>query len=134
MRRTAGFTLLELVVVLALMALATGLAAPAGFRMIESWREADLRERVLQRIGQLPVLARQQGRVLEVSTETDDEATAAARLLELPEGWSIHLDAPLAVRANGACSATVGTVATPGTVFRLAIAAPFCRASLAPAS
>lgn len=134
MGRAAGFTLLELVVVLALLALAAGLAAPAGFRMMESRQEADLRERLLQRIGQLPMMARQQGRVLDVSTGTDDETAAAARLLDLPEGWSVQLDAPLAVRANGACSSAEGTVATPRTVFRLAIAAPFCRASLDPSS
>ena len=62
MTRASGYTLLEMVVVLALMGLAVGMAAPAGFRMIDSWREAGDVDEVLRQLAALPSAARAQGR------------------------------------------------------------------------
>ena len=47
MNRDAGYTLLEMVVVLAILGLATAMVAPATFRTIQSWRDADDPETVV---------------------------------------------------------------------------------------
>ena len=49
--RTFGYTLLEMVVVIALLALATAMVAPASFRMIQSWRNADDVQRGSEPLG-----------------------------------------------------------------------------------
>lgn len=127
-RRTdaAGFTLLELVVVLALLALATAIVAPAGFRMIESWRHATDVDTALGMMSALGERARQEGRALHF----DPGPVDPARLDGLPEGWSVELAEALSVQANGACGASRG-VLSQGTYQRaFIIAAPYCRASL----
>ena len=49
--RSLGYTLLEMVVVLALMGLAVAMAAPAGFRMVQSWRHASEVDQVLRQLA-----------------------------------------------------------------------------------
>ena len=122
-RRGAGFTLLELVVVLALLGLATALVAPQGFRMIESWRHATDVDAAL---GAVAALARTQGRTLHF----DAGLVPEGKVDGVPEGWTIVLDAPLVVQANGACSATAGTLRSEGYERRFAVQAPYCRLQL----
>src|SRR5690606_25530637 len=62
MIRTGGYTLLELVVVVAVLAMATALVAPSGYRMVGTWREASQVDAALQSVASLPMLARQIGR------------------------------------------------------------------------
>ena len=101
-----GFTLLELVVVLALLALATALVAPSGFRMIASWQRATEVDASLQAVAALGSGAAQAGRA----------------------GWQVELDAPLAIQANGACSDSHGRVRGPdGHEQPFQVLAPFCR-------
>jgi len=127
-RRGAGFTLLELVVVLALLGLATALVAPQGFRMIESWRHATDVDAALGAIAALGARARSQGRPLHFDAgPLPDDA-----LDGLPEGWSLVLDAPLEVRANGACGDSRGTLRNGGYARRFAVEAPYCRIRLDP--
>jgi general secretion pathway protein G len=85
-----GFTLVELVVVLALVALATGLAAPALVRGLDAARERGVRVDVRVLLEGMPVRAFQTGAGLEI------DATALQQLVpELPQGWRLEVDAPL---------------------------------------
>lgn len=121
----AGFTLLEMIVVLALLALATALVAPAGFRTIETWRRATDVDAALGSLSALGAQAQHQGRARVL----DRGVVAGDALDGLPEGWTIHLDAPLQVQANGACNATRGTLrASGGYSQAFEVQAPFCRA------
>ena len=86
-----GFTLLELVVVLALLALATALVAPQGFRMIESWRRATDVDAALGAMAALGASAQAQARRLEFKAG----AIPAADLPGIPDGWDIVLSEPL---------------------------------------
>lgn len=124
--RARGFTLLELVVVLALLGLATALVAPAGFRMIASWRRATEVDAVLGAMVALGAHARQQGRALKL----DAGPVPATAVPGMPEGWTVVLAQPLSVQANGACSGTRGELRATGYVRPFALKAPFCRAEL----
>jgi len=121
MRAHAGYTLLEMVVVIALIALATALVAPPGMRMIRSWQEASEVADVIEQIERLPSAVRAGGNPL---TLIDEAANAP---LELPEAWVLILDTPLSVHANGACSNAQGRLQTVHQEIQLQILAPFCR-------
>ena len=120
-RRPPGYTLLELVVVMAILAMATAIAAPTGYRMIRSWQEATQVEDVLQQLERLPGTVRASGRPLE------GEPTAGIPAVVLPEGWSLRMAIPLRVLANGACSDARGTLSTQQQSVDFRILAPFCR-------
>lgn len=118
-----GFTLLELVVVLALLGLATALVAPSGFRMIESWRRATEVDASLQAIAALGANAANTGRATELGP---GEVESDARL-GMPPGWVVHLDTPLRIQANGACSTAQGRIRGPGGYeLPFETRAPFC--------
>ncbi len=120
-RSSRGYTLLEIVVVLAIMALVTGVAAVRVFSLISSWRERTQLESIEQQFSHLPVLARQRGQEIllpptssvgDVATTADTDTLAAGATtpdgtappaLILPYGWLVRFDHRLRVRANGFC-------------------------------
>lgn len=124
MARVRGFTLLEMVVVLALLALATAMAAPSSYRMIRAWRDAAAVDDALRQIALLPATVRNHGAMLQVPV---DDSKPLARIVNLPAGWALRLDAPLLVRANGACNDSAATLDTGHQRIRFKIEAPFCR-------
>jgi len=119
--RHAGYTLLEMVVVIALIALATALVAPPGMRMVRSWQEATEVSDVIEQIERLPSAVRASGNTLTLT----DEALNAP--LELPDDWALIFDTPLTIHANGACSNAQGRLQTVHQEIELQILAPFCR-------
>lgn len=125
-----GFTLLELVVVLALLALATALVAPQGFRMIASWRRATEVDAALGAMVALGAQAQAQGRSMEFKAGV----VPPKAIPGLPDGWSVELSEPLLVQANGACSGTRGTLRANGYARPFALGAPFCRVRLDPSA
>lgn len=125
MSRIRGYTLLEMLVVIGLFALATSLVAPAGYRMATSWREAGRVDDVLKGFSALPLAARASGRQWQVPDASGDGRPPPG--VDLPEGWRIEMDTPLLVRANGACTDASGTLFTASQSIDFQVAAPFCR-------
>lgn len=128
MARARGFTLLEMVVVLAILGLASTIAAPSVYRMVRSWQNADQIDAVFRRVALLPTAAQQRGASLRISS--DEPETLAP--IELPAGWSLKLDQPLLIRANGACRESAGTLDTGTQDVSFRISAPFCRVERLP--
>jgi prepilin-type N-terminal cleavage/methylation domain-containing protein len=107
-RALRGFTLVELVVVLALVAMATGLVAPAVMRGVDAARERGARADIRVLLEGMPVRAYQGGAVLEM------DATALRRLVpELPEAWRIEVDPPLRYAPNGVAAGGVVRLLIP---------------------
>jgi prepilin-type N-terminal cleavage/methylation domain-containing protein len=125
-----GFTLLELVVVLALLALATSLVAPQGFRMIASWRRATDVDAALGAMAALGATAQAQGRRLEFAPGP----MPAKAIAGIPDGWTIVLSTPLVVQPNGACGGTRGELRSGSYTRAFALQPPFCRVVLDPAA
>ena len=95
-RLQAGFTLLELLVVLTLAALSVGLVAPAALRSIDAARERGWAQDLTATLASLPVRAHARGEPLVV------DAAALRRLLpELPEDWQLETEQPLLYSATG---------------------------------
>lgn len=124
--RASGYTLLEMVVVMALLALATALVAPTSFRMVQSWRNADDVQRVLTELASISVVARTDGREWRLVPGEEDTLRKA---VNLPEGWQLQLTTPLVIRANGACTDADILLTTPHQKIPLQVQAPFCRIS-----
>jgi prepilin-type N-terminal cleavage/methylation domain-containing protein len=94
-----GFTLLELLLVLVLVALAAGLVAPAGVRAIEAARERGWRADLLAAVQALPARAFFRGQSIEL------DADGLRRLVpDAPAGLVLTLDQPLQYAPNGAAS------------------------------
>lgn len=123
-RLGTGYTLLEMVVVMTLLAIATAVAAPPSYRMINTWREASEVEDVIEQIERLPTLVRARGNSLLLG---DDEKQDEAELpIRLPQDWVLEMQSPLRIQANGACSDAKAVLITTRQAVPIEISAPFC--------
>ena len=147
-----GFTLLELIVVLALVSMVTALAAPNLQRLYGAAARTTERNVILDRLANLGRQAMLQRRTyLIVGTDTPDEtkrpyatvrsddedAPASERVLsfehhepyrmDLPDGWTLHLPTPILVRANGVCLGGEVALSYNGEPdVRLVLEPPYC--------
>ncbi|MDL5032869.1 prepilin-type N-terminal cleavage/methylation domain-containing protein [Pelomonas sp. APW6] len=95
-RSRRGFTLLEVLVVLALLGLAAGVAAPRAMQAMAGAQERGWRNDVMARIESLPARAFLSGQPISM--------TAEALLRELPpprDGITLELRQPLRYTALG---------------------------------
>lgn len=136
-RGAGGFTLLELMVVLALVGLVTVLAVPNLERLYEGFTRKAEQGRILNQIGGLGREAMLRGRAYAVFGTGEDSAAAQPGRqvsgyepysLEVPAGWEVDLDKPLLVRANGVCLGATVTLKHRGqSTARVVLQAPYCR-------
>ena len=125
----AGFTLLEVLVVLVLVGLLTALAVPNLQRMSQSVEAATRRDAVLADIGGLGYRAYVIGQSFELGP-----ATAAQMLrdgnpvLALPAGWRIAAEPAVRYSFSGYCAGgTLQLQAPDGSLERLVLQPPLCR-------
>ena len=156
MSLSRGFTLLELLVVLALVGLVTAIAVPNLERLYGAvTRETD-RDHILDQFAGLGRRALHQRRNFVVfdtggtgesasagrSRETTEEveghnAQGSGALLrtgyepyviDVPEGWEVRLDPPLVIRANGVCLGAALTLLYQGEAEPpIELEPPYCR-------
>lgn len=123
MSRHHGFTLLEMVVVLSILGLATAIAAPATLRGIETWQRRGEIESVLDQVRGLPATARGQGRDVVISVDT---LAADPPVLHVGPDWTASTDAPWRVRHNGVCGGGIIRLENNGRTTTIEALAPFC--------
>ncbi len=136
-KSASGFTLLELMVVLVLAGLLLGLVIPNLERLYESVVLSTERDQILDQFAALGREALAQGRDYAVFGTTEDSATEQSSRpagnyqpypLELPEGWRIHLENPVLVRANGIClGGEVTLLHAVRAPVQVRLTAPYCR-------
>lgn len=131
-----GFTLLELLVVLALLGLATAIAMPNLERLYAAATRASEQDYVLDQIAALGREAALNGRAYVVyGNAAPPNAAEAARyadyethVVDVPEGWRLALDGPLVVLANGVCLGGALTLShADAATVRVELAPPYCR-------
>ena len=146
-----GFTLLELVVVLALLGLIAALAFPNLERLYAGVVRNTERDYILDQFTGLGRRAMQQARTLVVvgsgGARADDPAGTGAdrpsrgsaagpasgsvhepHVIDVPGGWAISFDEPLVVRPNGVCLGAELTLRHRGAVeARIRLDPPYCR-------
>ena len=129
MRRDAGFSLLELLVVLAMISFMTALVAPRLKNTVDAIGRSGDRAEAIRQLERLPLLARSQGQAIAVAKDQP----LAAPLVALPQGWSMQVLDQLQVADNGFCSpATVAVTEPGGNTENWALAVPDCRVGDAP--
>jgi len=119
-----GFTLLELLVVLALIAAVAGLALPNFSRMMDSFTMNTAWRGIEAELGDLPYRAFSQGRSVRLNA-----ANARMHLPSLPENWALTIAAPIVYRENGWCEGgALLFSAADGTKRQYKLQAPRCEA------
>ncbi|MFC6352112.1 prepilin-type N-terminal cleavage/methylation domain-containing protein [Stenotrophomonas acidaminiphila] len=123
-----GFSLLELLVVLALISFMTALVAPRLKNTVDAISRSGERADAVRQLERLPLLARRDGTPLAV----DKGHALSIPGLELPEGWSVQVIDRLRVAANGYCAPAQLEVTTLEGKERWMLGTPDCRISDAP--
>lgn len=128
----AGFTLVELTVVLALAALLAGLALPNMARLYDAFAWRAERDDIVAQFANLGRRALTSGRAYVIMAPDAADAARYADYapypLSLPPGWRLQVPAPVLVRANGVClGGELRVTHETGAVIELTLAPPFCR-------
>ena len=141
---TSGFTLLELLFVLLLMAMIAAVAAPNLGRLYTSIQGKTERDYILDQFAGLGRMALRHGRTYVVSsnelsgpqsgasseppTAPPLDSNADPYIIDLPKGWSMDLSRALLIKPNGVCLGAGLTLRHEGrVVIRLALEPPYCR-------
>lgn len=116
---TRGFTLLELLVVLSIVALTTGLILPSASRWLAAARERGWQQEVHAELTALPIRAFRSGEPMSL------DAAGLQKLLrdQLPAGATVELEAPLRYSAAGVAAGGIVKVrASDGKSLRWVVA------------
>jgi prepilin-type N-terminal cleavage/methylation domain-containing protein len=108
-RAARGYTLIEVLVVLAIMALAVAFIAPRGEAMLDQMTAHAVFFDFQRQVSDLrrQAYASQNGVTLRGSDDPDP-SLARARAIPLRAGWTYRLTQPIAISDGGACAG--GTV------------------------
>jgi prepilin-type N-terminal cleavage/methylation domain-containing protein len=129
-RAVRGFTLIELVVVLALIGLLSAVVAP---RLYNALVAVTTRTQLESLVAQLDLLA-YRSFALGVPLQLDDKTFAKVLpdgepVLAIPAGWRVATPRTINVALTGFCDGgTVNITAPDGASFTVRLSAPTCRA------
>lgn len=124
-----GFSLLELLIVLALLAMVTAMVAPRLARTYDAVVGSGERDEVDRQLERLPRIARLGGQAIEVGA---GDAEGLAARLDLPEGWVVEPLETLRIEANGICLGAPLEVSGRGRSERVRLLAPACGVARGP--
>ena len=106
-RAQGGFTLLELIVVMALIGLMLAVAVPSIGRQLNNRAQQSELELIMSELFAMPAKAMYEGRKFEFPETLRGPTTTP---LNLPKGWVISFTPPLVITAVPACTATSITI------------------------
>lgn len=115
--RSAGFSLLELMVVLGLVSLISGVVFPGLARLYDAVQASNEQEEIIAQINMLGVQAWQ-----------SRQAFSLLEKLTLPEGWEVRVRNPIYYRANGFCVGGTAQLVRHGETRRsVSLKSPYCQ-------
>ncbi len=124
LKLTQGFTLLEIVVVLAILSLVAGMVMPHTAKVVQRFQAAAERDEIFKQLSDLGVQARRNARGFELYHYS---AADSSLPLQLPEGWVLQAEAPVRYRANGFCEGGTVKLQRNDTIFMLNLKPPYCQ-------
>ncbi len=120
-----GFTLLEMLVVLALIGVMAGLALPNFSRFLESFTNSSRWSAIEREIADLPYQVFSAGVALRF-----DANSATQRLPAIPSDWRVEVSAPILYRESGWCEGgRLAIVSAAGERRDYLLVAPACSPS-----
>jgi prepilin-type N-terminal cleavage/methylation domain-containing protein len=119
----SGFSLLELLVVLALMGMLSAVVAPRLARTYDAIAGSGERDEVVRQMERLPLLARHDGKAILIGR---GDAEALSSRITLPDGWSVSPLEALRIEASGVCHPARLSVSGRGVVEVRQLTAPAC--------
>lgn len=131
-RRRAGVSLVEMLVVLAIMAIATGILMPSSARLLDQATAHAAFFELQREVNDLRRLAYRSGEPIRVqgtaAVEDQDQDEPGARRLRLPASWTYALDPELLISEGGVCSSTMARLYRDGEeIMVLRMADEACR-------
>lgn len=121
-----GFTLLELLIVLLVLGLVTGLVLPRMSAIYEGMVVSYEKDDIVSQLNGLHFKTFQQGENFDLMVYP--LPTNSPKLLELPEGWKLQAQQPIRFRSNGACTGGHLTLFHGEETFVVKLEPPFCSA------
>ena len=124
----AGFTLLELLVVMAVIGLLAAVVTPNLQRLVGSFDRATRRDGLIADVAALSYRAYAIGQSFELADGGFAELLRDGNpVLAVPQGWRVEVVAPIRFGFNGRCSGGQVTLVAPdGARELLSLAAPAC--------
>ena len=125
---TAGFTLIEIVVVMVIVGLLTGIALPRLTALYASVENAGQRRVIQSQIEGLGYFAYANAKPIVLGSSIGGADETGAYPIQLPHGWQVIVSKPIHYSSQGICGG--GTLVIKGLdggaeIFRLA--PPLCR-------
>jgi len=125
-----GYTLIELVIVLLIFGLLSGLVMPRLVTLYHRFHLNLERETIIIRISQLGYLAFEQARSFKLNRYPVEPDMTDLPPLELPVGWQLQTDQPILFQSNGVCSGGIVHLIYEEEETVLQLDSPFCQISL----
>ncbi|MDY7539950.1 type II secretion system protein [Undibacterium sp. RTI2.1] len=118
LRSESGFTLLELLVVLAMMGLLGSIAVPALGKLLDRMRYRGERESVLAQLSSLSYRSYLLAQDYTLQTDARngigyDKLNDGSNAVDLPKGWSLSVPTPIHYQFNGYCLGGVVVINSP---------------------
>ncbi|MEI8353589.1 MAG: type II secretion system protein [Lentisphaerota bacterium] len=124
----SGFTLLEMLVVLAIAGLLAGVTLPNLSKMADRARLSTQRQSILSGIENLGYWAYSNGKSY---TLTALDQASEKPPFSIPDGWRLKAERPITYAVNGVCSGGVIALSGPDQASeQLLLKAPLCRVEL----
>ncbi|MBI2382258.1 MAG: prepilin-type N-terminal cleavage/methylation domain-containing protein [Gammaproteobacteria bacterium] len=118
-----GYTLLEMLVVLVILGLMSGVVGPRIWTQIRVWRESSMIRDVADQIRHLPFEAYSRGHGFHFASEKQ----ARQLLGSLPSDWQVQVITPFRVQANGVCEPGRFAFTVDERTHQIEVQAPLCR-------
>jgi general secretion pathway protein G len=135
-RAARGFTLIEMLVVLTIIAMLAGLVTPVLFHLARRFEISAQRQQILVDLAQLGYRAYITGKPLSLGQPAESVAAPGAAppkpALALPEGWALEARQPITYSFGGICSGGAITLVDPDKVRHdIRMKAPRCKPEFA---
>ena len=135
-RAARGFTLIEILVVLTIIAMLAGLVTPTFFHLVRRFEISAQREQIVIEIAQLGYRAYLSGQPVTLGLPANRDAPSggapAKPAIALPDGWEIEARQPITYSFGGVCSGGALTLIDPDKVRHdLRLKPPRCKPEIA---